>query len=144
MCIRDSTWRIAGSRFGMALRGASHNEERVAAVGISPYPIKLVAFCISAMITAVAGALYAELVGFISPTLMAWKMSGEILIFVILGGVGRLYGPILGAAIFILLETWIGGITDRWQFVLGLVLLGVVLFARGGVMGALAGRARHV
>ncbi|SDL04680.1 branched-chain amino acid transport system permease protein [Modicisalibacter muralis] len=138
------TWRIAGSRFGMALRGASRNEERLAAVGISPYPIKLVAFCISAMITAVAGALFAELVGFVSPTLMAWKMSGEILIFVILGGVGRLYAPIIGAAIFILLETLIGGITDRWQFVLGLVLLGVVLFARGGVMGALTGRARHV
>lgn len=138
------TWRIAGSRFGMALRGASRNEERIAAVGISPYPIKLVAFCMSAMITAVAGALFAELVGFVSPTLMAWKMSGEILIFVILGGVGRLYAPIIGAAIFILLETLIGGITDRWQFVLGLVLLGVVLFARGGVMGALTGRARHV
>lgn len=137
-------WRFIGSRFGMALRAASRNEQRLAAVGIAPFPVKLVAFCLSAMITALAGALFVELDGFASPTLMAWKMSGEILIFVILGGVGRLFAPVIGAAIFILLETVIGGITERWQLILGLILLGVVLFARGGVMGALTGRARHV
>ncbi len=137
-------WRFIGSRFGMALRAASRNEQRLAAVGIAPFPVKLVAFCLSAMITALAGALFVELDGFASPTLMAWKTSSEILIFVILGGVGRLFAPVIGAAIFILLETVIGGVTERWQLILGLILLGVVLFARGGVMGALAGRARHV
>lgn len=138
------SWRFTGSRFGLALRAASRNEERLASVGIAPFPVKLVAFCLSAMITALAGALFVELDGFASPTLLAWKTSGEILIFVILGGVGRLYGPVVGAATFILLETVIGGLTERWQLILGLILLGVVLFARGGVIGALSGRARHV
>ncbi len=65
------------------------------------------------------------------------------MIIVILGGVGRLFGPIAGAIAFVLLETFIGGITDRWQFFLGLILLGVVLFASGGISGIVAGRARH-
>ena len=75
--------------------------------------------------------------------MLSWHRSGEIIVFVILGGVGRLFGPVAGAALFILLEAFVGGWTDRWQLVLGLVLLAVVLFARGGVIGLLAGRARH-
>jgi branched-chain amino acid transport system permease protein len=105
--------------------------------------VKLTAFVLSAMMTGLAGALYAELNGFVSPAMLSWQRSGEIIIFVILGGVGRLFGPVAGAALFILLESFLGGWTDRWQLVLGLILLAVVLFARGGVVGLLAGRARH-
>jgi branched-chain amino acid transport system permease protein len=135
--------RIVGSRFGAALECARQNERRLAAVGIAPYPIKLAAFVLSAMITGLAGALFVELNGFVSPAMLSWHRSGEIMIFVILGGVGRLFGPLAGAALFVLLEAVMGGITDRWQLILGLVLLGVVLFARGGLIGLVAGPARH-
>ncbi len=135
--------RLVDSRFGAALQCARMNPERLATLGIAPYPVKLAAFTLSAMVTGLAGALFAELNGFVSPSMLSWQLSGEIIIFVILGGVGRLFGPVAGAALFILLESFIGGWTDRWQLVLGLILLSVVLFARGGVIGLLAGKARH-
>ncbi|MEO3430448.1 branched-chain amino acid ABC transporter permease [Pelagibius sp. CAU 1746] len=135
--------RLVDSRFGAALQCARMNPERLATLGIAPFPVKLTAFTLSAMITGLAGALFAELNGFVSPSMLSWQLSGEIIIFVILGGVGRLFGPLAGAALFILLESFIGGLTDRWQLILGLILLSVVLFARGGVIGLLAGKARH-
>ncbi len=95
------------------------------------------------MMTGLAGALFADLNRFVSPSMLSWHMSGEIMILVILGGVGRLYGPLAGAIIYIIFEFIFGGMTEHWQFFLGLVLLGVVLFARGGVIGLIAGRARH-
>ncbi len=135
--------RLVASRFGAGLQCARQNELRLATVGIAPYPIKLTGFVLSAMITGLAGALFADLNGFVGPSMLSWHRSGEIMIFVILGGVGRLFGPLAGAALFILLETLIGGVTERWQLVLGLILLGVVLFARGGLIGLAAGKARH-
>ena len=135
--------RIAKSRFGAALQAARQNEARVAAVGIDVFPLRLAAFVISAMIAAVAGALYADLNRFASPSMLSWQMSGELIVLIILGGTGRLFGPVAGAMAFVLLEFVLGGLTERWQFFLGLILLGVVLFARGGIVGALAGKARH-
>ena len=134
---------LKGSRFGAALQASRQNELRVASVGIAPTNIRLAAFAISGMITGVAGALFADLNRFVSPSMLSWHMSGELIVLIILGGVGRLFGPVVGAALYVLLEYWLGGITERWQFFLGLVLLGVVLFARGGVIGLLAGKARH-
>ncbi|WP_350335880.1 branched-chain amino acid ABC transporter permease [Coralliovum pocilloporae] len=136
-------WRIAVSRFGAALSMARMNETRLATAGIAPFPVKLTGFVISAVLTGMAGALYADLNGFVGPSMLSWHRSGEIMIFVILGGVGRLFGPVAGAALFVLAEFFIGGLTDRWQLFLGLLLLGVVLFARGGLVGLIAGRARH-
>lgn len=135
--------RLMQSRFGAALTMARLNETRLATAGISPYPIRLVAFVISAMITGLAGALFADLNGFVGPSMLSWHRSGEIMVIVILGGVGRLYGPVSGAMLFVLMETLLGGLTEYWLLFLGLVLLFVVLFARGGVMGLLAGREHH-
>ncbi|MCE8034238.1 MAG: branched-chain amino acid ABC transporter permease [Halomonas sp.] len=137
------TSRIMKSRFGAALTMARLNDTRLATAGIAPYPIRLVAFVISAMITGLAGALYADLNGFVSPTMLSWHMSGELMVIVILGGVGRLYGPLAGAILFVMMETLLGGLTEYWKLFLGLVLLFVVLFAKHGVMGWLAGRERH-
>ena len=95
------------------------------------------------MITGVAGALFADLNRFVSPSMLSWQMSGELIVLIILGGTGRLFGPVAGAILFVMLEFVLGGMTDRWQFFLGLILLGVVLFARGGVVGLIAGRPRH-
>ncbi|PHP66398.1 branched-chain amino acid ABC transporter permease [Zhengella mangrovi] len=127
--------RLQASRFGMTLEAARQNALRVTSAGISPYRVRLVAFVISAMITGLAGALYADLNRFVSPAMLSWQTSGEIMVFVILGGVGRLAGPIAGAALFVMLEHFLGGLAEHWQFFLGLALLGVVLFARGGLAG---------
>jgi branched-chain amino acid transport system permease protein len=134
---------LRGSRFGAALQASRQNETRVASVGIAPYRIRLVAFVISGMITGIAGALFADLNRFVSPSMLSWHMSGELIVLIILGGVGRLFGPVAGAALYVVLEFWLGGVTERWQFFLGLVLLGVVLFARGGLIGLVAGKVRH-
>jgi branched-chain amino acid transport system permease protein len=134
---------IVRSRFGLALEGARQSPQRLVAVGIGPYRVRLTAFVISGAITGLAGALYADLNRFVSPAMLSWHTSGEIMIFVILGGVGRLFGPVAGAALYILLEHVLGGITEHWQLPLGLLLLLVVLFARGGLIGVLSGRRAH-
>jgi branched-chain amino acid transport system permease protein len=134
--------RMVNSRFGLALQAAKQNAERVAAVGIAPFKIQLSAFVISGAITGLAGALYTDLNRFVSPSVLSWHTSGEIMIFVILGGVARLYGPLVGAAIFIILEQILGGMTENWQFWLGFILIIVVLFARGGIIGLLTKEAR--
>jgi branched-chain amino acid transport system permease protein len=134
---------IRGSRFGSALQASRQNEVRVETVGIAPYRIRLTAFAISAAITGLAGALFADLNRFVSPSMLSWHMSGELIVLIILGGVGRLFGPLAGAMLFVIFEYVLGGLTERWQFFLGLILLGTVLFARGGLLGLLAGKARH-
>jgi branched-chain amino acid transport system permease protein len=132
--------RIERSPFGLALASARQNAERVETVGLTPYRLRLAAFVISGAITGLAGALFADLNRFVSPTMFSWQMSGEIMIFVILGGVGRLFGPVAGAALFILLEHMLSGLTEFWLIYVGALLLLVVLFARGGMIGTLAGR----
>ncbi len=132
--------RLAKSAFGLALVAARQNQERVQTVGIGVYRLRLAAFTISGAITGLAGALFADLNRFVSPTMFSWQTSGEIMVFVILGGVGRLYGPVAGAALFIVLENVLGGLSEYWHIYLGALLLGVVLFARGGLIGLLAGR----
>lgn len=134
---------ITRSRFGLVLGAARQNRTRVEAAGIRPFPVLLTAFVLSAMITGLAGALYADLNRFVSPTMLSWHMSGEIMVFVILGGVGRLCGPVAGAGLYVLMEHLLGGITEYWQILLGLVLLAVVMLAPGGLIGILTGRARH-
>ncbi|RST85682.1 branched-chain amino acid ABC transporter permease [Aquibium carbonis] len=134
---------LRASRFGAALQAARQNEQRLATVGIAPYRIRLAAFVISAMVTGLAGALFADLNRFVSPSMLSWHMSGELIVLIILGGVGRLAGPVAGAMLYVAFEYFLGGITERWQLFLGLLLLAVVLFARGGVVGLLAGKARH-
>ena len=132
--------RLARAPFGLALSAARQNAERVEAVGLAPFRLRLVAFVISGAVTGLAGALFADLNRFVSPTMFSWQTSGEIMIFVILGGVGRLFGPVAGAALFILLEHVLGGLSEFWHIYLGLLLLLVVLFARGGMIGLVAGR----
>ncbi|MEE9326152.1 MAG: branched-chain amino acid ABC transporter permease [Cocleimonas sp.] len=137
------TSRIMSARFGAALDFARINDVRLATAGVNPFPIKLTAFVISAIITGLAGTLFADLNRFVSPDILSWQMSGEIIIFILLGGVGRLYGPVVGATIFVLLETFIGEYSEHWKLFLGVILLLIVLFAKGGLMQLLAGNKRH-
>lgn len=134
------THRLMNSPFGLALNAARQSPLRAATVGVGVFRLRLVALIISAIITGLAGALYADLNRFISPTMLSWQTSGEIMVFVILGGVGRLMGPLAGAALFIILEQVLGPISEYWHIYLGAMLLLVVLFARGGIIGSLAKR----
>ncbi len=134
---------LRASRFGLALDGARQAPRRAVAVGLRPYTLQLTAFVLSGAITALAGALYADLNRFVSPSMLSWHTSGEIMIFVILGGVGRLFGPLAGAGLYILLEHLLGGVSEYWQVFLGVLLLAVVIFARGGLIGLVAGDRAH-
>ena len=132
--------RLQRSPFGLALNAARQVPDRVETVGLNPMRLRLVAFVLSGAITGLAGALFADLNRFVSPTMFSWQMSGELIIFIILGGLGRLYGPVVGAVVFVALEHILGDLSDYWHIYLGVLLLGVVLFARGGIIGMLLGR----
>jgi branched-chain amino acid transport system permease protein len=131
---------ITRSPFGLALNAARQSAERARTVGIQVYRLRLLAFVFSAMITGLAGALFADLNRFVSPTMFNWQTSGEIMIFVILGGVAKLCGPLAGAFVYIALEHVLGGVSDYWHIYLGVLLLLIVLFARGGIVGMLVGK----
>ncbi len=133
--------RIVNSRFGMVLRGARQNERRMASLGFPVYRYRLAAFVIAGAGAGLAGCLYVNHGSYASPDMMAWTKSGEIMVMVILGGMGTLIGPILGAATLLMLESQLSGLTEHWMAILGPFLLLVVLFARRGLHGLLMGRA---
>jgi len=133
-------WRVARSPFGRVLRGIHENEPRMQALGYAVDRYKLVAFAISGLVAGVAGALYSQLVGSITPDAFFWTTSGEVLLMVIIGGVGTLGGAALGAAAFILLQSLVSSYTERWMLILGLTFVLFVLFAPGGIVGVLRGR----
>jgi branched-chain amino acid transport system permease protein len=132
--------RIVRSPFGQVLRGIHDNEARMQAVGYPVSRYKLLAFVIGGTIAGMAGALYTQLVGSISPDAFLWTTSGEALLMVIIGGTGTLTGSMLGAAAFILLQSTVSSYTERWMLILGLTFVLLVLFAPGGILGALRGR----
>ena len=125
--------RFVDSRFGMVLRAASRNETRVVAVGVDPWLTRLVAFVISAVLTAVAGALLAAGQQFISPVDMGWDRSGDLVVMAVLGGVGAVWGPALGAAAFVVLELVLSSWTTHWQLAFGLFIVLIVVSLRGGL-----------
>jgi branched-chain amino acid transport system permease protein len=133
-------WRIVRSPFGHVLRGIHENEARMQAVGYAVQRYKLLAFVIAGTIAGLAGSLYTQFVGSITPDAFLWTTSGEALLMVIIGGTGTLFGGVLGAAAFILLQTLVSSYTERWMLILGSTFILFVLFAPGGVLGALRGR----
>ena len=135
--------RLINSPFGMSFQAIKQNEERVKSVGIETFKVKLLVFVISGTITGLAGSLYTDLNRFVSPTVLDWHTSGEIMVFVILGGMARLYGPLVGAAFFIALEQTLGSYTENWQFWLGLILILVILYARSGILGLFDKKLKH-
>jgi branched-chain amino acid transport system permease protein len=134
--------RLVHSRFGMVLRGSRSNDRRMLAIGIPTYRYRLAAYVISACMCGTAGFLLANQNLFVSPALAHWSRSGEIMVMVILGGMGSLYGAVAGAAVFLLLESGLSRITDHWQLLLGPILVLIILFARRGLWGLLAAPAR--
>jgi branched-chain amino acid transport system permease protein len=147
------TWRVINSRFGLVIQGSRSNDRRMRAIGFPTFRYRLVCFVIAGMICGLAGALLANYTAFISPAMMHWTRSGDLIVMVVLGGMGSLFGPLIGAITLLVLEEAlpqiIGAvgylITGRpvvaareyWQLILGPLLLLVVLFARGGIAGFL-------
>jgi branched-chain amino acid transport system permease protein len=132
-------WRLVNSRFGMVIRGAKSNDRRMRAIGFPTFRYRLIAFTIAGVICGLSGALLANQAEFISPATMHWTRSGDLIIMVVLGGMGSLFGPVIGAVAFLLLEEMLSRITEYWQLIFGPLLLAIVLYARGGIDGLLAG-----
>jgi branched-chain amino acid transport system permease protein len=126
---------VVGSRFGRVFRGAKENPTRLAAIGFDIYRFQLAGYAFSGALGGLAGFLLANATDFVSPAYMSWQRSGELIIMVLLGGMGRLYGAIIGAVAFILIEEWLSGVTEHWKILFGPFLVLVVLFARGGLIG---------
>jgi len=140
------THRIVNSRFGMVLRATRSNEARSRAVGFSPYPYRLVAFVIAGAMCGLAGALYANHTNYITPGLMDWKESGDLMFMVILGGMGSTAGPVLGAFALLLTEELLKFLlelvskdwVEYWRILMGPLLVLSVIFFRRGLAGIFA------
>jgi branched-chain amino acid transport system permease protein len=130
-------WRIVNSRFGMVVQGVRSNEQRMQAIGFPANRYRLVCFVIAGTICGLAGALLANNTDFISPAVMYWTRSGDLMVMVVFGGMGTLFGPVIGAIVFLLLEEFLSQVTEYWALIMGPLLLLIVLFGRGGIMGLL-------
>jgi branched-chain amino acid transport system permease protein len=130
--------RLVHARFGSVLEAIRENETRMQAIGFATQRYQLIAFTIGGAVAGLAGALLANQNGFVSPSLLHWSQSGTLMVMVILGGAGQLYGGVLGAAVYLILEEVLSARTVHWQFALGVVLLAVVLYAQRGIAGVIA------
>ncbi len=130
-------WRLTNSRFGLALQGSRLNDDRLQALGVPTQRYRLVAFVISGTMCGLAGVLLANHTDFVSPALMHWTRSGDLIIMIVLGGMGTLGGPVAGAVAFLLLEEGLSRITEYWQIILGPLLVVMAVYKRGGLAGLL-------
>ena len=131
--------RLVNSRFGRVLRACKSNEARSRAIGFSPYPYRLAAFVIAGALCGLAGALYGNHTNYITPGLMSWQQSGDIMFMVILGGMATSAGPVLGAFALLLVEDLLSSWTQHWQVILGPLLVLSVIFFRRGLAGIFQG-----
>jgi len=135
-------WRLVYSRFGMVIQGVRSNERRMRAIGFPTYRYKLTCFVIAGMICGFAGALLANHTSFINPSIMFWTRSGDLMVMAVLGGMGTVFGPVIGTVAFLLLEEVLSSFTEFQGIILGPMLLAVALYARGGIDGILMGLRR--
>lgn len=132
--------RFVPSRFGRAVRALRDDDVRAEALGFPTYRYKLIVFVVAGACGGIAGALYVNLTGYVSPNLLHWTQSGTLMVMVILGGVASVWGGLAGAAVLLLLQEVLSATTGHWEFWTGWVLLAVVLFARHGLVGLRAQR----
>ncbi|WP_247420671.1 branched-chain amino acid ABC transporter permease [Ralstonia pseudosolanacearum] len=130
--------RLVRSPFGLSLRGIQQGPGRMPALGANVRMRLVAAFTVSAAVAGVAGGLLAQTTQFVGLDALGFSRSAELLIMLVLGGAGRLYGALVGAAVFMLAQDVLAGINPvYWQFWIGLLLMVIVLFARGGILGGL-------
>ena len=135
---------LVASRFGRVFRGAKENALRMETIGFNVYRFQLAAYVIAGMMAGLSGFLLANATEFVSPAYMSWQRSGDLIIMVILGGLGSLHGAIIGAGAYLLLEEWLSAFTEDWKVIFGPFLVLVVLFARGGLLGMGKGLVRRL
>ena len=135
---------LVSSRFGRVVRGAKENSIRVATLGFDVYRFQLATYVIAGVLAGLAGFLLANAAEFVSPAYMSWQRSGELIVMVLLGGLGALDGAIIGAAAYLLTEEWLSGVTEHWKVIFGPVLVLIVLFARGGLLGLMNALVRRL
>ena len=135
-------WRIVNSRFGMVIQGARSNERRMRAIGFPTFRYQLVCFVIAGAMCGLAGALLANHTNFISPAMMHWTRSGDLIVMVVLGGMQAIFGPLIGALKFLLLEEGLSRVTDYSNLILGPFLLLVAISWQGGIDGLIVGTRR--
>jgi branched-chain amino acid transport system permease protein len=133
------TCRLVNSRFGLIIRGAGNNDRRIRGLGVHSNSYRLATFIIAGCGAGLAGGLLANQTEYISPGLMHWTLSGELMVMVLLGGLGTLFGPVLGAAAFLLLEELLAMYTEHWMVYMGPLLVLTVVFAKQGLLGLFAG-----
>ena len=127
--------RVTNSRFGMVLQGLRQSERRAINLGVAPTAYRLTAFVLSAVGTGMAGVLWANYAGLVTPDMASWTKSGEFMAIVILGGVGTLLGPIAGAAVFLGLEQVLSSVTEHWLIFMGPILVIAALYWQKGLFG---------
>lgn len=135
-----SIWCLARLRvapFGMVIRGAKQNARRVSAAGIPVVHYQLLAYVMSGMLCGVAGLLLANLNAFASPSTLAWTVSGELIVIVVIGGLGTVFGPLMGALVFLGLEEVLKGFTEHWMVIFGPLIVLVALLGKRGIVGLL-------
>jgi branched-chain amino acid transport system permease protein len=129
------SWRLVHSRFGRVLRGTSSNIRRMQSLGFPVFRYRLAAYVMAGCICGIAGLLLGNLARFASPAYMAWNVSGDLIVMIILGGVATIIGPLVGAIVYVILETVLAAYTQHWMVILGPVILLVALFAKRGLYG---------
>ena len=132
-------WRIVNSRFGMVIQGARSNERRMRAIGFPTFRYKLLCFVVAGAMCGLAGALLANHTNFISPAMMHWTRSGDLIVMVVLGGMQAIFGPLIGALTFLVLEEGLSRVTEYSNLILGPFLLVVAIAMHGGIDGLIAG-----
>ena len=133
-------WKIINSRFGMVVRGSHSNDARMQAIGFPTMKYRLAAFVIAGVVCGLAGFLLGNLTEFLTPEYMHWFRSGELMIMVMVGGMGTLFGPLFGAFAYLMVEDFLANFTEYWQFYFGPMLIILVLFAKQGLWGMLPGK----
>lgn len=131
--------RLVPSRYGMVLRGSRISDRRMHALGFPTFRYRLAAYVLSAMVCGIAGVLYANLTQFAAPSYLSWAMSGELIVMVVLGGMGSIMGPLYGAAAMLLTEEALKALTDHWMIVFGPAIVAVAVVSRRGIAGLLGG-----
>ncbi len=128
-------WKFVHSPLGMSVVGVRESESRMQALGYNTFGLKLAAYALAAAVSGLAGVLYVYFTGFISPQELNWTMSGLIILMVIIGGAGTLVGPVIGAAVILVLQNLISSYTDRWPLFMGILFILCVMYARNGILG---------
>jgi branched-chain amino acid transport system permease protein len=127
---------VVRSPFGRALMAIRENERKFLVLGQDPRRFKVAVFVIAAVFAGLAGALFAPFRGFASPEVMFWVLSGQALMMVIIGGIGTLIGPVLGAMVFLLIQEVLSSYTEQWMIFTGAIFVLMVIFLPGGLVGA--------